>query len=440
LIRHRAVLALAWPIVLSQASSALPGLVDTAAMGRAGTPTQLAAVALAAMTFSFVYWGFGFLRMATTAQTAQARGAGDPREARAVLWRALLLAGCIGMGLIVLFPLLQGVSLWAFGAEAAVEREAAGYLRARILGAPAALAGYAINGWLLGSGRTRALLGYQLVLNGSNAALDTLFVVGLGWGAAGIGAGTALAEALSCLVGLWMVRDGLRSPAGLWQPDRLTAMFRANRDIMVRTLALLGSFAWFLNTGALMGATTLAANQVLMQLVALSAFVLDAFAFVAEKEVGEAVGADDRVRLRQAISVTSQLAVVGGLAFSGVYLLAGEALVGLFTDDPGVRAAAHAVLPFCALVPALGVPAFQLDGIFLGATRGRVLRRAAVVSAALYVGLDLLLRPYGNPGAWTALLAMYVLRALTLAVALPALLAQPSSAQPSSEPDRQTSS
>ena len=426
--------------MLSQAASALPGLVDTLAMGQVGDAVDLGAVAIASMSFTFVYWAFGFLRMATTAQTAQARGAGEEAESRAVLVRALLVGATLGIALGLLFPVGKALALAAFQAEPAVEAAAAGYLDARILGAPAALAGYAVNGWLLGTGRTRSLLLYQLVLNGLNATLDAGFVVGLGWGPAGIGLGTAIAEWAALAVGLVLVRRGLVAPAALWQPERLAAMFRANRDIMVRTLALLGSFAWFLDTGARHGATALAANQVLLQLVAVSAFLLDAFAFVAEKEVGEAVGAADRARLRRAMVVTSQLAVVGGLLFSIAYGLGGPYLVDAMVRDEGVRRAAREVLPWCAMVPLLGVPAFQLDGVFLGATRGRVLRNAAVVSAGLYVALDLALRPWGNPGAWSAFLAMYVVRAATLSVGLPGLLASlHSSAQPSSEPHKHRS-
>lgn len=439
-LRRRDVLHLAWPIVLSQATSALPGLVDTAAIGRTGGAVELAAVALAAMVFTFTYWGFGFLRMATTAQTAQACGAGDPAESHAVLARALLVGGALGLGLVALLPFLGGPALHLFGADAAVEAEARRYLDLRLIGAPAALAGYAVNGWLLGTGRTRGLLAYQLVLNGGNAALDALFVGWLGAGAAGIGLGTALAEWGALGVGLWLVRDGLRDRAPLWQPERLTAMFRANRDIMIRTLALLTAFAWFLHAGARTGPVALAANQVLMQLVAVSAFLLDAFAFVAEKEVGEAIGARDAGRLRRAIRRTSELALLGGLAFTLLWATTGVQVIDALVVDPAVRTAARGVLPWTALVPLLGVPAFQLDGIFLGATRGRALRTAAVAATAAYVLTDLALRPWGHEGLWTAFLAMYVYRALALALGLPGLFAAAqSAAQPSSEPHRQRS-
>lgn len=419
-LTRRSVLALAWPIVLGQTATALTGVVDTVAMGRAGTADQLAAVAIAAVVFSFLYWGFGFLRMSTTAQTAQARGADDHAESRAVLVRAVGVGAALGVALLALGPLLRWVALWAFQAPAGVELEAAAYFDARIWGAPAALVGFAVSGWLLGTGRTRQLLVFQVVMNVLNAGLDALFV-NLGWGAAGIGAGTAIAEWSALGVGLWLVRDGFSKPAPLLDRARLVAMFQANRDILIRTLALLLSFAWFLNASALQGAAVLAGNQVLLQMIAVSAFVLDAFAFVAEKEVGEAIGARDRARLVRAMRLTTELALGFGVLFSLGFFALGRPILTWTVTDTLARDAALGSLVFCALVPVLGVPAWQLDGFFLGATRGRALRNAAVVATGAYIALDVALR--GLPsGIWWAFLAMYVLRAAALAMGLPGLL------------------
>jgi len=422
MLTHRRALALAWPVILAQAAAALPGLVDTAVIGRTDDATALAAVAIAAVTFSFLYWAFGFLRMATTGLTAQAMGSDDRPEADATLQRGLLTATGLGLALWLTLPLWKATALWLFQAEVAVEDEAARYLLARIGGAPAALMGFVINGWLLGMGRTRALLGFQLFLNTTNAVLDAALVGLAGMGAAGIGAGTAVAEWLALGLGLWLVRSSLAPVPALLDRGRLAALFSANRDVMIRTLALLGSFAWFTNAGTRAGTEAVAGNQVLLQLIAVSAFVLDGFAFLAEKEVGEAVGAGDRARLGRAIRITSQLALASGALFSLAYLAAGPAILTAFVADEGARASAIAYLPWCAAVPLLGVPAWQLDGVFLGATRGRALRTAAILATAMYLVTDTALRPWGNAGVWTALLASYGYRALALAAWLPGLI------------------
>jgi len=423
-----AVVRQAWPVILAQAATALTGVVDTVVMGWTGDGADLAAIAIASVTFSFVYWSFGFLRMATTGQTAQARGAGQPGEAAAVLARALALGLGLGVALWLLFPLIEAVALGLYAATADVEGRAAAYFGARIVGAPAALMGYALNGYLLGTGRTRALLGFQIVLNGTNAALDAFFVTQWGWGPFGIGAGTAIAELTALLVGLWWIRSDL--PAAWarlrWpgrEPAAWSSLLSANRDIAIRTFALLSAFGWFSNAGARLGTSVLAANQVLLQFVAVSAHVLDGVAFIAEKEVGEAFGARDRPRVLGAIARTSEVALAGGAALTlGIAGLGGP-LIDSFVLDPTVRSVAREHLWFCAAVPLVGVASWQLDGVFLGTTRGRALRNAALASTALYIATDVALRPWlGNAGAWTALLASYGYRAATLGLALPPLL------------------
>jgi len=418
-----AVVRLAVPVILAQAASATTGVVDTLVMGLQGDAADLAAVAVASVVFSFIYWSFGFLRMSTTGLAAQARGRGDADEVRAVLFRALGLGLLIGLAILALAAPLRGLAFASFATTPAVEALADGYFAARVWGAPACLGGIAVSGWLLGTGRTGAMLAFQVILNGINASLDVWFVAGLGWGPAGIGAGTAIAEWSALVFGLVLVRRSLVVPDRLFDRARLTALFAANRDILLRTLAILFSFAWFVRSGTLISTATTAGNEVLLQFIAVAAFVLDGFAFVAEKEAGEAHGAGDRARLLRAMRLTSEFAIACGLALSLLYLGAGGWVLDTFIRDVDARNVALAHLPWCAAVPLIGVVAWQLDGLFIGTTQGRALRNAALASAILYVGSDMLLRPaFGNDGVWAAFLAMYVFRAVTLGIYVPGLL------------------
>lgn len=430
------VMRLAVPVMLAQVAIAATGVVDTAIMGLTGDKSDLAAVAVASAAFGFIYWGFGFLRMSTTGLTAQAVGRGDENESRAVLQRGLIVGLAIGLVIFALGPVLKPLVFQPFGTEAEVESLAKEYFAARIWGAPALLMSYAITGWLLGTGRTRAMLAMQIVLNLVNVVLTLWFVIGLEWGIAGLGLGTAIAEWVALLFGLFIVRYALKPEARLSDRDALIAMFSANRDVLIRTLALLFAFAWFIRSGAMMGTAQLAGNEVLLQFVTVSAFVLDGFAFVAEKEVGEAFGANDQRRLRRAMRVTSELALAFGAVISLVYITGGASIIEIVVKDDEARVAALAYLPFCALVPLIGVPAWQLDGFFLGATRGRAVRSAGILFCVAYVGLDLILRPpFGNTGVWAAFLFMYVFRALALAIYLPDLLS-PKDQPPQPQPQR----
>jgi len=416
------VFSLAVPIILAQAATATTGVVDTVIMGRFGDKADLAAVAIAAIAYSFIYWGFGFLRMSTTGLTAQANGQGDTAESRAILLRALMLGGAIGVTLFLLSPLLKMGTFAAFEGTQTVESLAKGYFNARIWGAPAYLMGLAVTGWMLGTGKTGQMLAFQIVMNGTNAGLDAWFVAGLDWGPTGIGAGTAIAEWVALGFGLILVAPAFRGHARLLDRDKLTALFAANRDIMLRTLALVFCFAWFVRSGTLISTAVTAGNEVLLQFITVAAFVLDGFAFVAEKEAGEAYGARDSKRLARAMRLTTEFALVSGAVISLLYLFGGGWVIETFIRDPEARAATLAYLPYCAAVPLLGIAAWQLDGLFLGTTQGRALRNAGIISAGLYLGADLLLRPaWGNTGVWTAFLMMYVFRAAALGAYVPGL-------------------
>lgn len=419
---RKRVLTLVWPVILAQAATALTGIVDTAAIGTFGDKFDLAAVAIAAVAFSFIYWGFGFLRMSTTGLTAQAIGRNDKAEARAVLLRALILGGGLGLALLLLGPPLKWTTFALFTAETDVETLAGSYFNARIWGAPALLMGYGITGWLLGTGRTTDLLVYQVILNGVNAGLDLYFVMDLDLGPAGIGAGTAIAEWTALGFGLFIVRHVFKGPVSLWNRDRIMALFGANRDIMIRTMALLFCFAWFVNAGTRHGTAALAGNEVLLQFVTVAAFVLDGFAFIAEKETGEAVGARDPARLTRAVRLTTELALISGAIITLGFYFGGGIIIKTVIGDTEARDAALTYLPYCAIMPLIGVLPFQLDGIFIGATHGRALRVAGILAAICYIGTDMALQPLANHGVWLAFLSLYLWRAVFLGVCWPGLV------------------
>jgi MATE family multidrug resistance protein len=437
-LTRRAVFAQAWPIMLGQASIPLVGLVDTVVIGRTGDAAALAGVALGATVIGLVFWTFGFLRMGMTGLTAQAEGAGDRGEVAALLVRGLAVGGAIGAVLVLLFWPLRELAFALLAGGEATTAEGRAYVTMRFFGAPAALAVFAVTGWLFGIGRTRAALALQLVMNAANAVFDVTLVFGLGMGAAGVGLGTALAEWVALATGLVLAtRIAGAGPlalaraagGGLWDRGKLRHLFAVNRDLMIRTVALLLMFAWFANAGARLGAVALAAQHVLMQFVNVAAFVLDAFAFTAEARVGQAIGARSLERFRRAVRLTGEFALAAGAVMAALFWLGGAEAIALITTDPEIRTQAALYLPFAALVPLVGLPSWMLDGVFIGATQGRALRNAAIAATALYVAVDLALRPYGALGVWLALWAAYAFRAGGLAFQLPALLGSFSPAQ-----------
>lgn len=416
---------MAWPIILANAAVPALGLVDTAVIGHYGTATELGGLALGALLFNFVYWSFGFLRMGTTGFVAQARGAGDEAEVRAAFARALLLAAGIGVALLALqWPVTRLYFAWMDG-SAAVESVSGAYFRARIWGAPAALSLFAVSGLLIGLGRSRELLLVQLLLNGLNAGLDLWFAGALGMGARGIGLGTAIAEWGTCAVALpvaWRVLRARHRDQGAmlaWSRiadlPRIRQALSANGDILVRTLCLLFAFAWFANAGARFGDVTLAANHILLQLVSFSAFFLDGFAFVAEAQVGAAWGARNLHAFRRSVRLTSELAVGTALLLALAILFAGGPAVHALTSLAAVREAAVLHLPWAALYVLVSVAAFQLDGVFIGTTRTREMRNAALLSLIVFLLVAWpVAAAWGNHGLWAAFMIYVVARALAL--------------------------
>ncbi|OZY86128.1 MATE family efflux transporter [Cellvibrio mixtus] len=432
---HSAILRLAFPIILANAAVPLLGLVDTAVIGHQGTAADVGAIAFGSLIFSFVFWGFGFLRMGTSGFTAQAAGAGDYREVRAAYGRALLLGSAIGLLLILLqYPL----SLLAFGlldGSDAVEQGAQVYLHTRIWGAPATLATYAIMGTLIGLGHTRQLLWLQLLLNGLNLLLDVVFVVGSDWGVRGIALGTVIAEWICVVAGAWILSKVLRNqlqPAEpffnrsqIFQRDGLLNTLKINSDIMWRTLFMLTGFGWFANQGAQFGDTVLAANYILLQFLSFAAFFLDGFAFALESLVGKAIGARNRSLFDRVIVVSTQIAALCATGLMLLLLIGGPQAINALNPHDAIRQQAHAYLPYAAAYVLLSFMAFQLDGIFIGATASRAMRNAAFVSLLIFLGTAWILVAWaGNQGLWLAFILYVIARALTLGIYLPGLRRQ----------------
>ncbi|MFM2389020.1 MAG: hypothetical protein RLZZ437_575 [Pseudomonadota bacterium] len=426
-LTHGRVLKIALPIVLSNATVPLLGAVDTGVVGQMGLAAPIGAVGLGAIVLATVYWIFGFLRMGTSGLAAQAQGAGDMPERSAILLRALMVAGVAGMVLIA----AQGALFWAAfrvaPASADVEALMRQYLAIRIWGAPATIALYAITGWLIALERTRGVLVLQLLINGLNIGLDVWFVLGLGWGVPGVAVATLIAEWSGLGFGLWLCRDAfgpvLRA-AWAQVADRvaLLEMFRVNRDIMLRSVMLQLSFTTFLFLGARFGDVTLAANQVLLQFLSITAYALDGFAFAAEGLVGQAVGARAVADARSASRLTMQWGFVGAGVLSLGFALGGPAIIDLMTTSPEVRAEARAYLPWLWVAPLIGVASWIYDGIFIGATLTGLMLRTMAISVALYVlALAALVPVLGNHGLWAALMVLNATRGVTMALAYPAL-------------------
>lgn len=426
-VSHRRVLAIALPMTVAHLTTPLLGIVDTAVVGRLGDAALIGGVALGAVIFDFLFWGFGFLRMGTVGLAAQALGRHDALEERAVLVRALLLALGCGIGLLVLQVPVGHLARHLAGASEGVNAAIIAYYDVRIWAAPATLANYVMAGWLTGIGRTGHALALQVFIGLVNMALTIFLVLGLGWGVAGSAAGTLVAEFLGALAGLvasarllgW--RMGVPR-AVLANRAAIGETFALNRDIMIRTAALMFAFGFFAAQGARSGDVTLAANALLNNMVLVGAYFLDGFATAAEQICGQAVGARDRTAFRSGLRLSLGWGFGFACAASLLYLLAGPALIDLMTTSAEVQAAAREYLVFAALLPVAGVTAYAFDGIYIGALWSRDMRNLMLGALVAYLAAWVLLRPLGNAGLWLAFLVFLGARGGLQAARLPVLL------------------
>ena len=418
---HRQVWALALPIILANVSVPLLSAVDTAVVGHLPEPYYIGGVAIGAILITYVSHLFNCLRMGTTGPTAQARGAGNHAEVRAMIARALLLAGAIGTALIALQHPIIDLASWLIDASPEVKHYAREYFLIRVWSLPALLASYAIIGWFYGLREVRIPLVTQLITNALNIGLDLLFVFAFGWGVAGVATASVIAQYAGLVLALACVWRTLRAlPRGgtagrVLDPQRLGRMLSINTDILLRTLCVVSVHAFFMAKSAQLGDLTLAANQVLHNFLLFTSFGLDGIANASEAILGEAVGRRDREGFRRSLRVVLVSAALLSLANVAVYAVAGHGIIALLTGIAEVRAAAAAWLLWPVLLPLISVWAYTYDGVYLAATRTTIMRNAVIVAFVAFLALLYTLLPlYGNTGLWIALTAYLGLRGLIL--------------------------
>jgi MATE family multidrug resistance protein len=421
------VFAIAGPAMVANLTTPLIGVVATIAIGRLGDATLLGGVAIASVIFDSLFWLFAFLRMSTLAFTAQALGSGETQEIGALLVRGLAVAALIGAGLIALQIPLGAVLLGAMGGSEGVTRAAKIYFSIRIWSAPLALANYVVLGWLIGQARARLALAVQIAINLINVAATVVLVLVAHAGIAGAAIAAVVAEATGLLLGVLIARRLTRGAPGipratLFDRTKLIRMLAVNRDIMIRTAALIAAFLFFTAQGARSGDVILAANAVLNNFLMISAFFLDGLANAAEQLCGRAYGARDRIAFSGAVRLVILWGSGFALAVIAVFALFGPPLIDAMTSSADVRQQARDTLWFVVLSPILSVFAFAYDGIFIGATWARDMRNLMVLSMAIFFAAWLSLRSFGNAGLWGSLLVFYAARGGLQALRYPALL------------------
>lgn len=408
-LADRDVWRIAAPMILSNVSVPLLGMVDTGVVGHLESPVYLGAVAVGATIFGFIYTGLNFLRMGTTGIAAQRYGAGDNDGLRVSLGQAVIVALLLAGVLLALQAPIGNLTMQLIGAEPNVQKFALEYFSIRIWSAPGTLVNYVLIGWFLGLQNARVPLLIFLTINVTNIILDLTFVLGLGMKVDGVALASVIAEYSGLTVALVFVARALRQRAGHWPLVRLfrvrayAAFFSVNANLLVRTMALMFTFAFVTAQGARLGGLVLAANAVLMNIQLLTSMALDGFAHAAEALVGKAIGQRDREALQQSVRLSLKWSLIFAAGFCLLYLLLGPFLIRILTDLSDVRETAIRYLPWLILSPLVSVWSYLYDGVYVGATRAREMRDIMLVSTFLaFLPAWFLLQGLGNHGLWLA--------------------------------------
>ncbi len=418
-VTHRAVFRLAVPMTLAYITVPLIGIVDTIVIGQLGVAALIGGIAIGAIILDILFTTCNFLRSGTTGLTAQAVGAGDSKEIVAVLLRALIVAGAAGALILVLhYPFIE-ISVWFMDPGAGVLDAARDYLAIRIWAAPFTLTNFVLLGWLVGLGRPVTVLAVQTLLGLLNVGFSVWFVMGMGLGVPGVAWASVLAEAIVVAAQIPLVlklapRSQLPSRARVFDRHGFSRLIGVNRDIMIRSFTLLFAFAFFTRQGAQFGAVVLAANAILMHFFLVGGYLLDGFATAAEQLAGRAVGARFRPAFERTVRLTTAWGLGTGLALSLIYLASGGLIIDLMTTAEDVRETARHFMLWAVLTPLIGAVAFQMDGIFIGATWSRDMRNMMLASLLVYLIAWAVLTPlFGNNGLWMALLIFLGARSVT---------------------------
>ena len=427
--KNRQLLALALPMILSNITIPLLGLVDTAVIGHLSEAYYLGGVAVGSTIITLIIWLLGFLRMATTGLVAQAFGADDLHAQHKLLVQGAMLAMLLGAGVIALQVPILNLALGLSEASSEVERYCREYFQVRIWSTPFALLNLVMLGWLLGRQQPKAAMWQLILANLANIILDVVFVLGLGWSVKGAALASVFADITAFSVALTMVLQQLkRAPefhlSQLFPHVTLTGygkLLRLNTDIFVRSLCLQAAFAFMTFHGAGLGDNTVAANAVLLNLLLLISYALDGIAYYAEAEVGRAYGQKQAEQLREAVILAWCWSAITALGFCAVFSLFGSNIIALLTSINEVRATAQTYLIWLIFLPLWSFSSYLFDGVYIGAAKGKVMRNSMILATfgaffPTWYLLQLLLLPeQGNHALWAAMSVFMIVRSLTLA-------------------------
>ena len=416
------ILKLSIPIFFANLAIPMVGIIDTALMGNLGSLSYLSATSVAANLFSMIFWSFGFLRMGTVGMVSQANGRNDYTEILNIIVRNLLFVLAISITIILLQNLILSLSLKIFDLSEATRNLYEQYFKIRVYSAPGELTLYIITGLFIGLQKTKTsslAVGFFSILN---ILLSIVLVTKFDLNIKGVAYGTLFSALITSIIFLiylfWYLSKYTKiiiNFAQIFNLKKINNIFNINLNIFIRTILLTFSFLWFTYLGTQIGENYVAANAILINLVFLSAFILDAYAFSTEGIVGYSLGKKDLNLFKNIVKNSFILSSISGLIISIIFFFTNNLVINLMSDINEIRELSSSYAVWLIILPVISSFCYQFDGIFIGASQTKELRNAMIFSVFSYLLISILLIKFlFNTGIWISLCIFMILRAVSL--------------------------
>mgnify|MGYP001253196208 FL=1 len=416
------ILKLSIPIFFANLAIPLVGIIDTTLMGNLGSLSYLSATSVAANLFSMIFWSFGFLRMGTVGMVSQANGKNDHSEILNIIIRNLLFVLTISIILILIQNFILNLSLKIFDLSEATKDLYSQYFRIRVYSAPGELTLYIITGLFVGLQKTKTssfAVGFFSILN---ILISVVLVTKFDLNIKGVAYGTFFSALITSIIFLiytfWYLSKYAKIEIKFTQIlniKKIKDIFNINLNIFIRTILLTFSFLWFTYLGTQIGEDYVAANAILINLVFLSAFILDAYAFSTEGIVGYSLGKKDLTLFKNIVKNSFILSSISGLIISIIFFFTNNFVINFMSDIDEIRKLSSSYVIWLIILPVISSFCYQFDGIFIGASQTKELRNAMIFSVLVYLLISILLIKFlFNTGIWISLCIFMILRAISL--------------------------
>ena len=416
------ILKLSIPIFFANLAIPMVGIIDTTLMGNLGSLSYLSATSVAANLFSMIFWSFGFLRMGTVGMVSQANGRNDHSEILNIIIRNLLFVLTISIILILIQNLILNLSLKIFDLSEATKDLYKQYFRIRIYSAPGELTLYIITGLFVGLQKTKTssfAVGFFSILN---ILISVVLVTKFDLNIKGVAYGTFFSALITSIIFLiytfWYLSKYAKIEikfAQILNLKKIKDIFNINLNIFIRTILLTFSFLWFTYLGTQIGEDYVAANAILINLVFLSAFILDAYAFSTEGIVGYSLGKKDLTLFKNIVRNSFILSSISGLIISIIFFFTNNFVINFMSDIDEIRKLSSSYVIWLIILPVISSFCYQFDGIFIGASQTKELRNAMIFSVLGYLLISIFLIKFlFNTGIWISLCIFMILRAISL--------------------------